>query len=172
MRKKNVFILSVLAISFAFGFSSCQKEEVDIEQPTITLNSPTAHAVLTIGDEHGVHLDMELADNVALSSYKINIHANFDGHHHAPRQKAPSISAQNDSVPFEFTKIWTDINGQKTAKIHHHEIIIPKELNGKPVKTGDYHLIIYCLDKAGNESYTAVEMELSYSSNDETNHIH
>ena len=43
-------------------------------------------AVLKIGNEKGVHFEMNLSDDVMLKSYKINIHNNFDHHGHDSRQ--------------------------------------------------------------------------------------
>ncbi|NLO69858.1 MAG: DUF4625 domain-containing protein [Porphyromonadaceae bacterium] len=171
MKKILIFNFSVFTLLILFGITSCKKDEIDVEKPVIQIVAPKDHAVLKIGDEHGVRLDMLLTDNEALSSYKINIHGNFEGHNHAPKQrfKAP---AENDSVQFEFTKVWTDISGQKSATIHHHDILIPKEQNGKPIKAGPYHFMVYCLDKAGNESYTAVDVILSNTDSEEHNHTH
>lgn len=172
MKKINLVAISSILIAVTAIFSACKTNEVDVEKPVITLNSPEQHAVLLIGDEAGIHLDMDLADNEALASYKISIHANFDGHTHAVAPMRAKSLTTNDSVPFEMTKIWTDIAGQKSAKIHHHEIKIPKEINGKPIKSGDYHFMVHCLDKAGNESYIAVDVELSYDATGIGEHVH
>lgn len=172
MKKKNVFILSIVSFFTVIVFSSCQQDEVDVTKPTITLHSPKDHAVLAIGDEHGIHFDVEFEDDTSLASYKVNIHAAFDGHDHGHAQKTISSTASNDSIPYDFTKVWIDIAGQKSAKVHHHEIVIPKEINGKPVQTGDYHFMVFCVDKAGNESYMTVKVKLSNINADEHTHEH
>lgn len=145
--KNNLFQAMILIITVLF-FISCDNENSDTTPPTINLISPKEGAVLLIGDGYGIHLDMKLSDNEMLSSYKIDIHSNFDGHEH-------SRSDEESTVPFNFQKSWA-VN-QKNANIHHHEIVIPE--NATP---GNYHLMVYCTDKAGNESYAARAIILSH----------
>lgn len=140
-------IVCIMAIS-SLLFTSCSSDDDgDTVKPVINLIAPTEGATLKIGDEHGVHFDMELSDNVELKSYKVNIHSNFDGHTHS--------KASSETVDFSFNKSW-EVNG-KNAKIHHHEIVITA--NATP---GDYHLMVYCTDAAGNESYVARNILLSH----------
>jgi hypothetical protein len=106
-----------------------------------------------------------LSDNEALASYKVNIHGAFDGHEHSATTRATE-----DSVAFE--KTWMDsdfivlgeepIAGKRSVTIHHHLIEIPETVNGTPLKEGHYHFIVYCTDQAGQESFIAREIEISY----------
>ena len=66
-------------MAFSFLFVSCSKDdEGDTVKPVINLLEPEEGAVLKIGDANGVHFEMDIADNEAIASYKINIHNNFD----------------------------------------------------------------------------------------------
>ena len=56
-----------------------------VTKPVIDLIEPEEGAVLKIGNEKGVHFEMNLSDDVMLKSYKINIHNNFDHHGHDSR---------------------------------------------------------------------------------------
>ena len=144
--------ISVFICFLALGLtiSACSSDDDgDTTKPVIKLNAPTEGAHLLIGDEHGIHLDMDLEDNGLLSSYKINIHPNFDGHGH-------SRSEQTKTVDFEFTKIW-DVSGSKNKHIHHHEIKIPSDAT-----PGNYHLMVFCTDNSGNESFVARNIVLSH----------
>ena len=58
-----------------------------------------------------------------------------------------------------------DISGKKTAHIHHHDIVIP--VNATP---GDYHLMVYCTDAAGNEAYIARNIVLSTTAEEDDHH--
>jgi uncharacterized membrane protein len=140
---------------------SCDKKnnDGDTVKPVINLIEPEEGDVLQIGDD--VHFEMELSDDVALGSYKVNIHHNFDGHGH--EQKADE---GEETVAFEFNREWNDISGKKNTTVHHHEIEIPE--NATP---GDYHLMVYCTDAAGNESYITVNVELSHEG-EEHDHEH
>ena len=139
MKKTKLFIATFLV---SLLFIACSNEDGDTTAPVISLISPQEGEELVIGNEKGVHLDMTLSDNEMLRSYKIEIHDNFDGHGH-------SKSETTGTTHFSFQKTW-DISNQKNIKIHHHEIVIPQ--NATP---GNYHLMVYCTDEAGNESYVA-----------------
>lgn len=65
---------------------------------------------------------------------------------------------------FSFNRSY-DVSGQKTAHIHHHDIVIPANATA-----GDYHLMVYCTDAAGNESYIARNIKLSNEVEDEDHH--
>ena len=53
----------------------------------------------------------------------------------------------------------------KTAHIHHHDIVIPA--NATP---GDYHLMVYCTDAAGNQTYIARNIVLSTTAEEDDHH--
>ena len=155
------FTVCLTAISL-LAFNACEKEkekekESDTTKPEINLIEPANGDTLHIGDEHGVHFEAEFSDNEALASYKVDIHPNFDNHTHAVTK------GESATVDFEFEQSWT-ISG-KNASIHHHDIIIPE--NATP---GHYHLMVYCLDAAGNESHIAVDIELSHEEGEEHDH--
>ncbi|MDR1097047.1 MAG: DUF4625 domain-containing protein [Tannerella sp.] len=155
--KFNLYLVCLMAISFA-TFSSCDKDsESDTTKPVINLIEPEDGDVLKIGGD--VHFDLELSDDVMLKSYKVDIHPNFDGHVHSSLLKSES-----ETVDFTFNKSW-DLPEQKNVAIHHHEIEIPA--NATP---GDYHLMVYCTDAAGNEAYLARNVELSTEGGEEHEH--
>ena len=78
---------------------------------------------------------------------------------------APSIRGiESATVDFSFNRSY-DVSGQKTAHIHHHDIVIPANATA-----GDYHLMVYCTDAAGNESYIARNIKLSNEVEDEDHH--
>jgi hypothetical protein len=159
MRTKfNSFLVCLTAISF-IAFSSCGKDDdADTTKPVINLVEPEEGDVLKIGGD--VHFDLELSDDVMLKSYKVDIHSNFDGHVHSATLRAESP----ETVDFTFNKSW-DLSGQKNADIHHHEIEIPA--NATP---GDYHLMVYCTDAAGNEAHLARNIILSTEGGEEHEH--
>ena len=104
---------------------------------------------------------MDLSDDVMLKSYMIEIHSNFDHHSHGKSRAAATDEA---TVDFSFNRSY-DISGKKTAHIHHHDIIIPA--NATP---GDYHLMVYCTDAAGNETYIARNIVLSTTAEGDDHH--
>lgn len=155
--KFYVYLICLTAASF-LTFSSCDKEKTaDTVKPAIHLIAPEEGETLEIGDEHGIHLEMELSDDVKLNSYKVDIHPNFDGHSHT--------RAASETVDFRYVNRW-DVTG-KNAHIHHHDIKIPS--NATP---GNYHLMVYCIDAAGNETFVARNIVLSTEGGGDDGHEH
>lgn len=152
-------MVSLLA-TVTFMFSSCDNDDSsDTIKPLIELHEPEEGQALEIGNEHGVHFEMDLSDDVMLKSYKIEIHSNFDHHSHGGNSRAVQ-----ETVDFSFNRSY-DVSGQKTVHIHHHDIVIPANATA-----GDYHLMVYCTDAAGNESYIARNIKLSNEVEDEDHH--
>ncbi len=157
--KQIKFLSAIILIVSAFALTSCERDEADTELPIITVGEPADDDVLYIGSE--VHFEIDFSDDTELKSYKVDIHSNFDGHDHK------SVNTE-DSVEFSFQKSWSFEAGQKNAHIHHHEIEIPEEIDGKSISQGDYHFMIYCTDAAGNESWTAVSVKIMKSQDAES----
>ncbi|MCB9018009.1 MAG: DUF4625 domain-containing protein [Paludibacteraceae bacterium] len=145
----KILNLCLLAVSF-YAFSSCDddKNDGDVTKPIINLEEPAEGDTLKIGA--GIHFEMELSDDEMLKSYKVDIHSNFDGHVHSE-----SLKVASGTVDFTYNHSW-DVSGKKNTHIHHHEIVIPVDAT-----PGKYHLMVYCTDEAGNESYIARNVVLS-----------
>lgn len=156
--KKTSFYASLICLLTVSSqlFIACDKDDKgDTTKPVITLHEPEEGQVLKIGGD--VHFEMDLADDVMLKSYKIDIHNNFDNHTHANTKSG-------DEVPFVFRKEY-DVSGQRTAHIHHHDIVIPENAH-----EGKYHLMVYCLDAAGNESRVTRNIVLSHEGEEHEHH--
>lgn len=157
-------ILLIVLVTSAVIFSSCEKTDVDSQKPVIRLISPADEEAIKPGSS--VHFEAELSDNVSLASYKVNIHGAFDGHTHSvvTRAETDVLAFEKTWIEADFVKLGEQpVKGKKNATLHHHHIQIPENINGKPIKEGHYHFTIYCTDEAGNESFVAHEIEISYS---------
>ncbi len=143
--KKNMKLAALAALTMAVLACGCK--EGDVTKPVIDLDEPEEGQLIAIGDEHGMHFEMEVEDNEALGDYKIDIHSNFDGHQHGK---------DTSTVDFTYSRSY-NLNGQRNAHVHHHDVVIPA--NATP---GNYHLMVYCTDAAGNESYVARNIVLSH----------
>lgn len=168
---KKLFLVSIVLLG-TLVFTSCEREPKDTERPVIDLIGPEAKEAIKPGSD--VHFEVKFSDNIALASYKVNIHGNFKPHTHII-----ASNAENDSVIFDKTWLEEDfinageresINGKKEVTIHHHKIVIPATIDGKPIKAGPYHFMVYCTDKAGNESFIARDITISYSAADHDHH--
>ena len=191
MKTRNIPTILLLAVVAAF--TSCANEESDNEKPLIVLTSPAEEEAVLPGSD--IYFEATLSDNEALASYKVNIHGVFDGHTHNAAVSGAirndhAVSSDNgveiygigtraatDSVAFEKTWLESDfialgeipIAGRKQANVSHQHIVIPAIVNGQPLREGHYHFIVYCTDQAGQESFIAREIEISY---DAEEHLH
>ncbi len=140
--KTSKFITVAILLASSISFVACNKKEGDTTKPEINLVSPAEGDTLFAGGEHGIHFEMEVSDDVALGSYKVDIHNAFDGHSH----KSEEVH-EHEGVAFAYNNSWNDIKDKRNADIHHHEIVIPAN-----AAHGEYHFVVYCTDAAGNES--------------------
>lgn len=163
MKKTLLLTLSIVLVSLAF--QSCSSDD-STQKPVISSLEPEEGELLQVGKN--VHFEAEISAQSGLKSYKIDIHNNFDGHTHT--------KAVDDSVAYSFNKSWTtdktggeSLLGKKNTTLHHHEIVIPTSVDGKPVKSGKYHFVLYVLDQEGNETLQARNVVLTYN---EVTHSH
>lgn len=141
--KKSFIKLLLPCVALVALLGGCKNEpNRDRVKPRIDLEDPAEGERVAIGDPHGMHLEMKLSDNERLSSYKLEIHPNFDGHTHKIRAN------EEAKKPFYFSRTYQ--LDQREANIHQHDVKIPA--NAQP---GNYHLMVYALDKAGNEAMVA-----------------
>ena len=166
--KKSLYLAGIVLLG-AVAFMACDTENTDNEKPVITVMEPAEDEAVMPGS--AVHFVVQFADNVALASYKVDIHSAFDGHtHNAAVNGAIGTRAATDSVAFEKTWLESDfialgetpIAGKKQAYVAHQHIVIPSTVNGKPLKEGHYHFIVYCTDSSGQESFIAREIVIAY----------
>lgn len=179
MRK---LLFTGIALLGLLAFVGCEKEEVDNEKPVIILNAPTDGEAIRPGSD--IHFDVEFSDNVALSSYKVNIHGAFDGHTHSVAN--PMLRTPGEGIEFE--KTWFEgefiemgeepIAGKRNVTVHHHRMVIPETIsrteNGQtvemPLKEGHYHFIVYCTDESGLESFVARDITISSDAEEHDHH--
>lgn len=129
--KTNNFISALAAICILGFISSCKP--TDDTKPVFTVSEPLSGTVFQTGNE--IHFEAGFSDDKELSQYKIDIHNNFDGHGHG----------KTEGLPAWETTIINDLNG-KNENVHIH-IDIPND-----IAAGEYHFIVSCIDKAGNEA--------------------
>jgi len=141
--QKSIKTIFLILIILAFNFVACTEETIDTEKPVIEVSSPTDHQHFHPGDI--IHFDAEFSDNIELGQFKIDIHFG-DGHDHK------STAMEADGVEWDFEYI-----GELSGRNKHIHLDIPIPNNAKH---GEYHFMVYCTDKAGNESWVALEIEI------------
>ncbi|MBF6596963.1 MAG: DUF4625 domain-containing protein [Fermentimonas sp.] len=172
--KKSVLITAIV-LKAVLGLVSCDSENLDNERPVVKVILPSEDELVIPGSD--IHFEVEMSDNAALSSYKVNIHGAFDGHGHGEALSATTRAA-SDSVEFSRTWLESDfialgeepISGKTKVSVKHHHMKIPasvtRTIDGEqkemPLKEGHYHFIVYCTDEAGQESFASKEIFISY----------
>lgn len=157
--KKFLYLVIALACSFTLAACGDDDNVADTTLPVIDLDEPEDGDELLIGAE--VHFECDFSDNEMLGSYMVEIHSNFDGHTHKAATRAEE--------PFFFKKSY-ELTGLRNAHIHHHDIVIPEN-----AAEGNYHLVVYCTDAAGNQALVARDIILSHDAEEhdhEHEHVH
>lgn len=145
---KNIGLSIIGIVICAFSFQACagDDEAVDTEKPVIVLDSPTEHQAFLPGES--ISLEAGFYDNLALGSYKIEIHIGEDGHTH---------KGMEEFGDWFYTKTGAIEPGLKSFDFLD-TIEIPLTINGLPIEEGHYHLGIYLTDAAGNERQAFTEI--------------
>jgi hypothetical protein len=145
--KKSAFIPAFAATLSLVAFVSCG-EYGDVTKPVIVLNEPEEEEYFQLGGT--LHLDIELSDNEALDEYKVEIHL-AAGHTHTRATVAEAAEEEPASI---FSDAWSDASGMSSKHVQR-DIVLPAE-----GEEGDYHLMVYCTDKSGNENRVVRTIEL------------
>jgi len=141
----------IAQLSFVFlsllAIVSCSDDDVaDTVKPTIEIVSPAVHQEVDPGSSFTFKAN--LADNVGLASYKVEVHSAEDGHEHKPVQAKSGF--------FEYSVV-KDVPNK--AKSHTVEEVIPV---GADVTEGHYHVGITVLDVNGNQNQQFIEIFIGH----------
>ena len=146
MKPTIIKFLSSLCIILTIAFTACQ--EADTTAPQIHVAQPAQGDTIRAGEQ--LCIQVTFTDDIALNSYKINIHPNFNGHKHVKSR------AQNQATEdFEITLTSQMRNDTLTGRNCFRDIDIDIPANATH---GNYHLLIYSTDLSGNETHTAQDL--------------
>ena len=143
-----------LSIASILLLNSCTEEDstLDTTKPEIILGSPTDHQEYELGDT--IDVQAILKDNEELGAYKIEIHSASDGHDHGNgdhEHRITTLSADHDHEAWSYNEEGT---------IYGKEYILNKliQIPDGEIEEGHYHLGVFVIDKAGNQSQTFIEI--------------
>lgn len=164
----------VRTILITFGFAllifSCNddKESIDKEKPKIDGNFSKAFPkncdTLYFGESFS--LQALFSDNVALGSFSIDLHNNFDQHSHTTEVTSCSLSPKKTPVnPFQLTKEFS-LNKESKRQEVVQEIIIPAKNTKGVFDEGDYHFFISLTDKTGWSAQKGLSIKMLYRKTD------
>lgn len=151
MKNIKTQLFSLLFVSIAFiSCSDSDSSELDTTKPSILIESPTDHQEVEPGSQ--LHIKALLQDETALASYKVEIHSAGDGHQHR------TIMLDN-AIAFAYENVFQIEGNPKSHQIDYF-ISIPEN-----AKEDHYHVGIFCIDAAGNQSQQFVEIFIGHEDN-------
>lgn len=154
---KNIkFLLGVFALAI---ISSCSSDntEIDTEYPVIDITGTDAFPIQCSTIERGQTIIFKAIfnDNVALGSYSLDIHHNFDHHTHSTEVNTCETEAVKSPIkPMLFINNYTIPNGVKSYEATT-QITIPAD-----VDPGDYHFMIRLTDKEGWQTLKGLSIKI------------
>ena len=149
----------ILPIVLLASIAGCKKDEdkIDTEYPVIDITSANAFPIqcstLTRGQKFTFRA--KLSDNVALGSYSLDIHHNFDHHSHSTEVSNCNVDPVKTPVkPFLLINTFQIPAGQ-TVYEASNELTIPADID-----PGDYHFLIKVTDKEGWQTLKGISIKI------------
>lgn len=156
MKKTLKYLIPILFLGFVAG---CKKDEtaIDTEYPVIDITSANAFPIqcstLTRGQKFTFRA--KLSDNVALGSYSLDIHHNFDHHSHSTEVSNCNVDPVKTPVkPFLLINTFQIPAGQ-TVYEASNELTVPADID-----PGDYHFLIKVTDKEGWQTLKGISIKI------------
>jgi hypothetical protein len=149
MKSPYLFLVTLILL---FSTTSCEKEEgIDKQKPEISLDMTDAFPKNCDTIYFGETFDLKVlfTDNVALGSFNIDIHHNFDHHSHSTEVNNCVLDPVKSPVnPFTLIRDYT-IPAGLTAYETNIAVEIPSGNMSGLFDDGDYHFFISLTDKEG-----------------------
>jgi len=138
---------------------ACDKDEpvIDTEYPTIGTDLISAFPVQCSTLKRGEPFNFKatFTDNIALGSYSLDIHHNFDHHTHSTEVSDCNMEPVKKPVnPFLFIKSF-DIDPSQRRFEANQQIQVPTDID-----PGDYHFMIRLTDKEGWQSIRGISIKI------------
>ena len=155
--KKTKSLITLLINLLALASCSSDNNEIDTEYPVIDISASNAFPIqcseITRGQK--ITFRAKFTDNVALGSYSLDIHHNFDHHTHSTEVNNCIADPIKKPVnPMLYINSVTIPNGQKSYEAVQ-EITIPTDID-----PGDYHFMIRLTDKEGWQTIKGLSIKI------------
>lgn len=152
---KMLLIIGCMGVLFAC--SENDELDIDMEKPTIDLDYnegfPKSCTQLVKGQTY--QFRVQVMDNLALASYSLDIHHNFDHHTHDDQgEKCTFDPVKEPDNPMVYIQNFSIENRPK-----FYEISIPVTIP-LHVDSGDYHCQYSITDQTGWQSRTSVDIKI------------
>lgn len=162
--KRSKLIYATIFLSLLF--SSCQNdnEDIDDEKPLIDISGtdtfPLACDTLYFGEPFT--MIASFSDNVALGSFSLDIHNNFDHHSHSTEVIECDLADKKDPVnPYTLIQDFEIPDGSASYKTNL-ELTLPSSNEDGLFDEGDYHFHINLVDQTGWATQLGVGVKLMH----------
>ena len=156
--KRIALITLVFGSLFIASCSSDNDSVKDEERPTITVDYsagfPQGCETLQRGETYT--FTARVTDNLALASYSLDLHHNFDHHTHDDQGATCDLEPVKTAVnPLIYMENFSLDNSPTEYEIQI-EVSIPEDID-----TGDYHCAYSVTDETGWQSRTSIDIEIT-----------
>lgn len=158
MEKRTIRLVSILLLVVIMVSCSTEREAVDMEYPAIHIDWPDAFPVQCSEIKRGEPFAFRarFSDNVALGSFSLDIHHNFDHHSHSTELQECERGEEKEPVnPFVYIQSF-DIAGNSVAYEAETVIMVPEDID-----PGDYHFMIRVTDKEGWQTMRGLSIKIT-----------
>ena len=151
---KSIVLLLILLVASCSNDDGNLKDET---KPSISINYnegfPQACAQLIKGETYIFRA--RVTDNMALASYSLDIHHNFDHHTHDDQGSQCNLEPIKQAInPLIFMENYR-IENQSTSYEINIILTIPNDID-----TGDYHCQYSVTDETGWQSRTSIDIKI------------
>jgi len=156
MKTLKKFALIAVLLTMAVACKK-DKESIDTEKPTIAIDTYTAFPKQCSTIKRGTNFTFRstLSDNIALGSYSIDVHHNFDHHSHSTEIGECTAEAVKKPIkPFVLVKT-VNIPGQPQQYNAELQIDVPADID-----PGNYHFMIQVTDLAGWSTQKGISIRI------------
>ena len=155
---------TAIALSCFTLIASCSKtkdDNKDTEKPKVVITKPAHCDTVYLGESFTI--EANLSDNVALGSYEVHMHHNFDQHEHSTQADECNLSAKKDPSkvnPFEKEEEGPIKNTPKEYTLSLPITIPAKDGEGKDYEPGDYHIEVSVADINGGSTLEIISVKV------------
>jgi len=158
MKKHSIKrIISTIAIASALLSCSKDSETTDTEYPVIAVSDADTYPVQcgTLVRGETFEFRARFSDNVALGSFSLDVHHNFDHHTHSTEVEDCDLDpVKTPENPFLYIDSF-DIPDAPQTYDARVEITVPAE-----VDPGDYHFMIRVTDREGWQTMKGLSIKI------------
>jgi hypothetical protein len=150
-------ILKILFLTTLPLLASCNKTDTDTEYPVIDMSGSDAFPTncQTVQRGQTFVFKATFTDNVALGSFSIDIHNNFNHHSHSTESEACTMEGEKVAVnPFVYIKAF-NIDGATSQYVAEIPIEIPADID-----QGDYHFRVSLTDHEGWSTMKGISIKI------------